>query len=47
MVPKSKSHQIILKMCTLVSSRVLNSNLTGFSFPQNLRLILDNFGPIN
>ena len=37
-----KSHQIYLKMCTFINLKLLNKNLTGFSFSQNLLLLLDN-----
>ena len=43
MVPKLKSHQICLKMSTQVNLKVLNTNLTGFSFSQNLLLLWSNF----
>ena len=39
-MPKLKSHQIYLKICTLVNIKVLNTNLTGFSFSENLLSIL-------
>ena len=47
MVPKSKSYQIYLKMWTPVNLRKLNTNLTGFSVNQNLRLLSNNFEQIN
>ena len=39
---KLKSNGIFLKICELVNLKVLNANLTGFSFSQNLFF---SFGP--
>ena len=36
-------HQIFWKICTLVNLKIMNRNLTGFSFSQNLLSILANF----
>ena len=40
MVARLKSHQIYLKMCTIINLKALATNLTGSSFTQNLFLLL-------
>ena len=45
--PKLKSHQIYLKICTIVNLKVLNMNLIGFSFSQNLLPTIGNSELIN
>ena len=46
-MPKLKPHQVYFQMSILVNLKVLNTNLTRFSFSQKLVSILGSFELIN
>ena len=46
-MPKLKPHEVYFQMSILVNLKVLNTNLTGFSFSQKLVSILGSFELIN